>query len=156
LSATKLSNELGVGQPTLSRWLKDAPTVVPVTKPKPSHAPQPSAPKRPQDWSVDEKLRFVAEAGTTPESELGALLRHRGVHEAQLAEWRANISEALGKPRRASSKATADAKRIAALEKELHRKEKALAEAAALLMLKKKVAELFGDEDDDSDSRKDR
>ena len=41
--------------------------------------------------------------------------------------------------------------RIRALERELARKEKALAEAAALLILKKKTPDLFGDEDDDTD-----
>ena len=40
------------------------------------------------------------------------------------------------------------AKRIRALEKELRRKDKALAETAALLVLKKKVQEIWGDEDD--------
>ena len=43
---------------------------------------------------------------------------------------------------------TVDAKRIRALEKELNRKDKALAETAALLVLKKKVQEIWGDEDD--------
>ena len=41
-----------------------------------------------------------------------------------------------------------DTKRIRALEKELRRKDKALAEAAALLVLKKKVHEIWGDEED--------
>jgi hypothetical protein len=47
-------------------------------------------------------------------------------------------------------------KRIKELERELNRKEKALAEAAALLVLKKKVQEIWGDEDDTMDSRSER
>lgn len=156
VSATQLSRELGVGQPTLSRWLKDAATVAPVSKPKTSRGAPQSAPRRPQDWSVDEKLRFLAEAAATPEEELGALLRSRGVHEAQLTEWRDGVTEVLSKPKRSGGKPSAEAKRIAALEKELRRKEKALAEAAALLVLKKKVQELFGDEDDGSNQENEK
>ena len=46
----------------------------------------------------------------------------------------------------------AETKRIRELEKELRRKDKALAETAALLVLKKKAQEIWGDEDDDTDS----
>jgi hypothetical protein len=44
----------------------------------------------------------------------------------------------------------ATTRRIRKLERELARKEKALAEAAALLVLKKKVEDLWEDEDDDT------
>jgi hypothetical protein len=46
----------------------------------------------------------------------------------------------------------AETKRIKDLEKELRRKDQALAETAALLVLKKKAQEIWGDEDDDTDS----
>jgi len=46
-------------------------------------------------------------------------------------------------------------KRIKELERELRRKDKALAEAAALLILQKKVREALGAEDDDTDPKKD-
>jgi hypothetical protein len=49
------------------------------------------------------------------------------------------------------SRSNADIKKIRALEKELKRKDKALAETAALLVLKKKVQEIWGDEDDEPD-----
>ncbi len=50
----------------------------------------------------------------------------------------------------------ADIKRIRDLEKELRRKDKALAETAALLVLKKKVQQIWGDEDEDTPPGKDR
>ena len=56
------------------------------------------------------------------------------------------ISQPLAEPgeARASPQATrADKKRIRELERELQRKEKALAETAALLVLSKKVAAIF-------------
>jgi transposase len=55
----------------------------------------------------------------------------------------------LSAPRK-SKTASEDAKRIKKLERELRRKEKALAEAAALLVLQKKVQAIWGDEDDDT------
>jgi hypothetical protein len=42
-----------------------------------------------------------------------------------------------------------DKRRIKQLEKELQRKEKALAEAAALLVLRKKVQAIWGEQEDD-------
>lgn len=47
-----------------------------------------------------------------------------------------------------TKKSTTEAKQIRGLENELRRKDKALAETAALLVLKKKVQAIWGDEDD--------
>jgi hypothetical protein len=51
---------------------------------------------------------------------------------------------------------TGDSKRIKALERELRRKDQALAETAALLVLQKKVRAIWGDEDDDTRRKNDR
>ena len=77
--------------------------------------------------------------------ELGAFLRTEGVHLAELEQWRKLAEEALG-----AGKRLAPSKETRRLKAELARKEKALAETAALLVLKKKVAEIWGDEDDDT------
>ena len=53
-------------------------------------------------------------------------------------------------PRSRSMKKSPEARRIRELEKELRRKDKALAETAALLVLKKKANAIWGDEDDDT------
>jgi len=55
--------------------------------------------------------------------------------------------------RQASTKGAGEPKKIRALQKELNRKDKALAEVTAILTLKKRMQELWGDEDDDTDSR---
>ena len=74
-------------------------------------------------------------------------LRSRGLHDAQLQQWRDQMIIGLEpKPLK-----RAETKRIQELEKELRRKDKALAETAALLVLKKKAKEIWGDEDDDTD-----
>jgi hypothetical protein len=94
--------------------------------------------KRPQDKSAEEKLKIVIDAETLPEEQLGAFLRLNGIHEAQLREWRSMMLSGLQKPERPSSRPAKDTRRIRELEKELQRKDKALAEAAAILILKKK------------------
>ena len=104
--------------------------------------------KRPQDWSAEEKLAAVIEAATLPDEDLGAFLRRRGLHEAQLEQWRQQVLAGLGKRPARSSKRSVEARRVKELEKELHRKDKALAETAALLVLQKKVQALWGDGDD--------
>ena len=104
--------------------------------------------KRPQDWSAEEKLAVVIEASGISDEELGAFLRRKGLHEAQLDEWRQQVLVSLGKQPARSSKRSAEARRIKGLEKELHRKDKALAETAALLVLQKKVQAIWGDGDD--------
>jgi transposase len=106
-------------------------------------------PKRPQDWTAEEKLAVVVEAAALSDEEIGAFLRRKGIHEAQLKEWREIVLSGLEKrPTRFSKKSTTEARRIRELERELARKEKALAEAAALLVLKKKARAIWGDEDD--------
>ncbi len=75
-----------------------------------------------------------------------AWCREHGVFPAELDKWRLSATTALAEPEdvRASPQATrADKKRIKELERELHRKDKALAETAALLVLSKKVAAIF-------------
>lgn len=80
-----------------------------------------------------------------PADELGEFLRRKGVHEAQLAEWRAAATAALRPPsKRDRRAASVEARRVRDLERELARKEKALAEAAALLVLKKSPGDLGG------------
>ena len=106
-------------------------------------------PKRPQDWTGKEKLAVVIEAAALSDEELGAFLRRKGIHEAQLKEWRQIVLSGLEKPpSRFSKKSSAETRRIRELERELARKEKALAEAAALLVLKKKAQAIWGDEDE--------
>ena len=146
-SATALSKETGVPQSTLSRWLRKAGTVAGMSERK----------KRPQDRSPEEKLRTVVEAEGLSEEELGAFLRSRGIHRAHLERWRASMRSALesdGKRKR--SKTSPEARRVRELEKELRRKDKALAEASALLVLKKKAQAIWGDEDDDTTPRSGR
>lgn len=132
VSARQLAMESGMRQQTLSRWLQDA-CSVPVMSIKPTH----------HRWGVDEKLRILTEAHHLTGAELTRVLQREGVLLAEFEQWRL----ALADDGRGSMATT---KRIRALERELARKDKALAEAAALLVLKKKVAHRWEVADDDT------
>ena len=90
------------------------------------------------------------EAASLGDEQLGAFLREKGLHKTHLEQWRIQMLDGLqnGFSKKTAKQKKADKKRIRALEKEIHRKDKALAETAALLVLKKKVQEIWGDEED--------
>lgn len=149
-SATTLSATTGISQPTLSKWLRDA-RERDVSEPKRLAG----NPRRPSDWKPAEKLRILAETDGLKGEALGAILRREGLHESDLAEWRQAALAALGggaKPTASSP----ESRRVRELEKQLRRKDKALAEAAALLVLQKKVQSIWGDEDDDTNKETDK
>jgi len=132
ISSCRLSLETGVSQQTLSRWLRDANTVPFVAKKKTE--------KRKR--TVEDKARILTEAAALSGEELGAYLRQEGVHPNELQTWRAALEE--------GGVDLTTKRRMGELERELRRKEKALAEAAALLVLKKKVEAYLEDEDADT------
>jgi transposase-like protein len=152
---TNLAAEVGVSRSSLYRWASEADTLFPIDIEQPSSILKsfqgPIRMKRPQDWTAEEKLAAVLEAASLTDEELGAFLRNRGLHEPQLQQWREQMLDGLQTPA-VRKKKPPESKRIRALEKELNRKDKALAETAALLVLKKKAQEIWGDEDDDTDS----
>jgi transposase-like protein len=80
ISATALAKEIGVPQPTFSRWLRSASDVGERTR-EPSKKDESPRRKR---WSLEEKLRVLARAVELDDEELGAVLRREGVHEATL------------------------------------------------------------------------
>jgi len=101
--------------------------------------------KRPQDWSSSEQLHALNETHGLSGEALQAWCRERGVFAHHLASWKAAFC--------APAKAAADAGQWRGLKeeneqlrRELLRKEKALSEAAALLMLQKKFRALWEDE----------
>ena len=147
VSASALSKEVGVSQPTLSRWRQEARTLPAMSDSK--GKPEKKA-KSPRQWSTTEKLRAIVQAGELSGEQLGEFLRSNGLHQAQLDEWRSAAQQVLGGTVKKKPKASSDAKRIKALEKELLRKDRALAEVTALLALKKRMQELWGDEGDDT------
>ncbi len=150
MTATALSRESGISQSTLSKWLRQAGSLARVK----DEDEAPPKDRRPQDWSAQEKLRAVVETEGLQGEALGSYLRRHGLHAEHLEQWRAaavsGFNEAEGTRRRGPSP---EAKRIKELERELRKKEAALAETAALLVLRKKISALWGDGDDDTDEK---
>lgn len=105
--------------------------------------------RRPEDLSPEDKLRIVREAARLEGPELGAFLRRQGVHEADLARWHSVADEAALAALAGRRQRSAEQKRVRKLESELRRKDRALAETAALLVLEKKAGALWGDREDD-------
>lgn len=163
ISANTLSNEVGIGQSTLSRWLRDASVVRP-EPPREStneflreeHNKMTKTPKRPTDWIPEQKMQAVLEASQLSEYDLGAFLRSKGLHETNINQWRFEMLTGLQKKvfNKKSKGKSAESKRIHQLEKELLRKDKALSETAALLVLKKKAQAIWGDEDESTPPRR--
>ena len=101
--------------------------------------------KRPQDWSAEEQLLALQETHSLSGDALAAWCREHGVFAHNLTSWKtAFCTESKAAPGNREFKVLKDENDQ--LKRELMRKEKALAEAAALLILQKKFRALWGDE----------
>jgi transposase len=127
---TTVSQELGVSVATLERWRADAL----------------STPARERVWTATARLQAVIATASMDEAQQSAWCRENGVYPSELQQWRQNATAALAQPAEAPPSAQQvreDRRRIKELERDLRRKEKALAETAALLVLAKKVSAIF-------------
>nr|WP_189672527.1 IS3 family transposase [Pseudomonas sp. SWRI154] len=140
LSMAEVSRREGVSEMSLSNWRKQ---VSSEGRAVPENTP--SA----QNWTAETKFAVVLEASGLSEIELGEYCRRKGLYPEQIKAWRQAFISGQ-KSEKAQSKddreqARKDKKRIEQLERELRRKDKALAETAALLVLRKKPQRLLGD-----------
>lgn len=134
-TAKALSAETGIPRSVLSHWVRNAHKLPLMT----DEGKGPAAGL----WTVAEKARIVMESSQLSGEELGAYLRREGVHPDQLAAWQRALDDGYDQDK-------ATKRYIGQLEREIRRKDKALAEAAALAVLKKKLSVLWEDEDDDT------
>jgi transposase len=136
---TTVSRELSISTATLERWRADAL----------------SRPARERAWTAPARFEAVLLTATMDEASKSAWCRERGVYPQELEQWRTAATRALADPedsaRTRHQEQKADRRRIKELERDLRRKEKALAEAAALLVLSKKLEAIFPkDKDEDA------
>ena len=131
MSATSLAAEVGVSQATLSRWVREFGSVGAVSMMQNG--------RRADEWTAAAKLRAVMEYEGLYEQQRGEYLRGKGLHSTQVESWKQEMLRVLGGKGKVGRKADPQLKEIKALRSELKRKEKALAETAALLVLKKKL-----------------
>jgi hypothetical protein len=137
-SVVSLAAEFNVTKATVYNWRREALKAGVVA---------PGDGRRTEEWSGAAKFAVVLETAALPEADLGAYCRAKGLYVEQVRAWRQQCEAACDSTvaRSATGSAKAEQKRIRELEKELRRKEKALAETAALLVLRKKAAAIWGE-----------
>lgn len=139
----ELAREVGISDQTLYNWLKK------LRGQGKQVSEKPSADK----WSSQEKFAVVLETAALNEVELAEFCRQRGLLVEQIAAWKQACLTANAKPEEQAkelrSQLAQEKKRSKKLERELQRKEKALAETAALLVLRKKINAIWGESEDD-------
>ena len=135
-----LAERTGVGKTTLARWKGEYLRL---------EATDMVKPKRPSDWTAEEKLQAILDTHSLSETETGAWCRTNGLHVKQLDLWREQVLAGIRKGPKSDPEKKALRTEILDLERELRRKEKALTEAAALLVLKKKAQAFLGAAEDD-------
>ena len=116
----------------------------------------PASEKDPEGWGATDKFTVVLETAGLNAPELSAYCRERGLFPEQVERWRQASQDANEKPvltlkeqKELERLRAQDQKEIKRLKQELRRKEKALAEAAALLIASKKIQAFWGEDGDD-------
>ena len=136
----ELAKEEGISEGTLYNWRNEA---------RRQGRLLPSSASGPEGWSAKDKFAAVIETAAMNEAELAEYCRKRGLYPEQIERWRIACEQANDWSRESEKEAREAArkerKRIKELERELARKEKALAETAALLTLRKKAQAIWGD-----------
>lgn len=137
-----LSRQEGISEATLYTWRGGA---------RARGRLAPDAGERPAGWTSRDKFAAVVETASLNAEALAAYCRERGLYPEQIAVWRAACEQANDRARESAAEqarlSRSDRKRVRELERELARKEKALAETAALLTLRKKAAAIWEGED---------
>ncbi len=127
--------DVGIGAGTLARWRDEIQAKVTSTR----------------GWTADARLDAVITTASMDEVGKNAWCREHGLFRADLESWRTMATAALGgsqAPRISPSGSLSDRQRIKELERNLLRKDRALAETAALLVLSKKVGAIFNTGED--------
>jgi Tfp pilus assembly protein FimV len=112
--------------------------------------------KDPEGWGATDKFTVVLESAGMNATELGAYCRERGLFPKQVDRWRQAAQDANAQPlltmaeqKDLEKRYQQDQREIKRLQQELRRKDKALAEAAALLMASKKIQAYWGEDGGD-------
>jgi len=128
-----VAQAVGVSAATLERWRSDAL----------------AQGRKTGGWTAVARLDAVVTTASMNEEEKSAWCRSHGLYPSELVEWRQAATGALEQPGLVSTAPSgAEGRRVRELERELRRKEKALAEAAALLVLSKKLEAIFHEDAD--------
>ena len=142
-SVRELAREEGISEATLYNWRKAA---------RAEGRLLPDGDTTPAGWCSADKFAAVVETAALNEAERSAYCRERGLYPEQVQQWREACERANDwdrtQHRRLKEVRREDERRLQALERELREKEKALAETAALLVLRKKARAIWGEGED--------
>jgi len=142
-AVSKISKECGVSETTLYKWKKAAMSQGMTT----------GGNVLPERWNTQEKFAVVVETASLSEVELAEYCRAKGLFVEQVTAWRDACIQANGgiavQAGKLQKELRAKEQENKALSRELKRKEAALAEAAALLVLRKKAQAIWGDQEDE-------
>lgn len=140
----ELARENGITEQTLYTWRRQLKT---------QGVAVPGDGKNAEAWSSEDKFAVVLEAASLNAAELGEYCRRKGLYAEQIAAWRDVCMQANAHDvectREQLEQGRTDRQRIKQLEKELQRKEKALAEAAAIIILRKKAQAIWGESEEE-------
>jgi len=133
----ELSRAIGVSYQSLYNWK------VEYQNKGTENLDTPEFPRSPRQWRDGQKFNALLEAAALPEEKLGRWLREKGLRSEHLEVWQEEMKKELDQQKKNQELKEAK-KRIKELERELNRKDKALAEMTALVVLKKKLDALYG------------
>ena len=143
-SISKISKEEGISEQTLRNWRDKA---------RADGIAAPGKDALPDNWSTQDKFLIVVETASMNETELAEYARKKGLYVEQIKAWKDACMNANGGVAKEAAKLNRELKEEQKtrkkLEKEIQRKDKALAEAAALLVLSKKANAIWGESEDD-------
>ena len=139
----KIALEFGIGRSTIGKWLREYRQNGKINLN--------SKEKRPKEWTAQERIAALMETGSMNTDDRAAWCRKKGIFTHNLDQWKKDAISAMAL--RSGKKFSEQEKNLkkenTILKKELSRKEKALAETAALLVLKKKAQEIWGEPEDE-------
>lgn len=142
-SVSRIAKESGLSETTLYKWKKAAK----------AQGMRSTVEVQPDRWSAREKFAVVVETASLSEIELAEYCRTKGLFVEQVEAWRDACMQANGgvaaQANKLQKELRAKEQENKALSRELKRKEAALAEAAALLVLRKKAQAIWGDQEDE-------
>lgn len=139
-TVASVSKETNVPRTTIYQWIKNN---------NQNKNSNPINLKSKANWTSEDKFHIVLETSTFSESELAEYCRRKGIYLREIEDWKkqcliANIARNEN-PEKLKESLKEEQKINMELKKELRRKEKALAETAALLVLRKKAHAIWGD-----------
>ena len=141
---SQISGELGITEATLYKWRKEARAAGKAT---------PGDGQGSEQWKSEDKFLIVLETYSMNSAELAEYCRKKGLYKEQIEVWRDSCLNANGQvsnlTKQLNQELKEERKRSKTLEKDLLKKEKALAEAAAILLLRKKAQAIWGDQEDE-------